>query len=355
MNQKTMSEREASVAAEQAAKAHTAKDFYEQMEKANLGPLWDRFTQLTVTEPKPRDPGLQYKWEELQSLIERASREVSMKEAERRVFMLLNPAFGGQPLTTTGLYGAIQILLPGESARSHRHTPTAFRFVLEGKGATTFVDNRGYPMEEGDMILTPNWTWHGHKNGSDRRICWYDGLDLVFMVYCNAVFTEHGSDEKVESNKASLPDEAYASGGIVPENNLPPTAYSPKIRFPWSDVVRALDALPPGDDGTKMVRYIDPLTGGPVIPTLDLYALELPKGRETRPFRTTSNAIAIAAEGEGVTRVGETTYKWKKNDIFTLPHWSWITHKAATENARLFLDTDRHLLRSMNLLREERG
>ncbi len=45
MNQKTMSEREASVAAEQAAKAHTAKDFYEQMEKANLGPLWDRFTQ----------------------------------------------------------------------------------------------------------------------------------------------------------------------------------------------------------------------------------------------------------------------------------------------------------------------
>ena len=35
---------------------------------------------------------------------------------------------------TGGRTAAIQLLLPGEVARAHRHTPTAIRFILEGSG-----------------------------------------------------------------------------------------------------------------------------------------------------------------------------------------------------------------------------
>ena len=352
-------ERAETIKGDARAESHTAEDFFREMDAANIAPLWDRYAKLNVAEPVPRDPGLHYKWDTLLPLIDRASSEVSVEDAERRVFMLLNPAFKGPPATTTGLYGAIQILLPGESARSHRHTASAFRFVMEGHGATTFINASACPMEEHDLILTPNWTWHKHESSADQRIVWFDGLDLPFMLFCNAGFTEYGdagtSGENREPDRSSLPEESFSAAGLMPETDLASTPYSPKLRYPWDDVLAALAGTPARDDGARMVHYTNPDNGGPIMPTMDAYVLDLPVGTETRPFRTTSSAIAIVAEGEGTTRAGSVTYEWKKNDIFTLPQWCWTTHNATNGPARLFLNSDRHLQRSMNYLREEWG
>ena len=38
----------------------------------------------------------------------------------------------------------------------------ALRFVMEGKGAYTVVDGKSCLMEEGDLVITPGWTWHEH-------------------------------------------------------------------------------------------------------------------------------------------------------------------------------------------------
>jgi len=359
MTEKTDDQRAQTVEGDAHAESHTAADFFGEMEAANLAPLWDRYAKLNIAEPVPRDPGLHYKWETLLPLIDRASSEVSVEEAERRVLMLLNPAFKGPPATTTGLFGAIQILLPGEAARSHRHTAAAFRFVMEGNGATTFVNAGAHPMQEHDLILTPNWTWHEHENHGDQRIIWFDGLDLPFMLFCNVGFTEQGdggtSGENREPDRSSLPDESFAASGVMPETDLAPTPYSPKMRYPWDDVLTALAGTPTRDDGAKVVHYTNPDNGGPIMPTMDAYVLELPVGTETRPLRTTANTIAIVAEGEGTTHVGEITYEWKKNDIFTLPQWSWTTHTSSRGPARLFLSSDRNLQRTMNYLREEWG
>ena len=48
----------------------------------------------------------------------------------------------------------------------------ALRFVLDGGGAVTVVDGKTCPMERGDMILTPGWTWHEHVHEGDGRIVW---------------------------------------------------------------------------------------------------------------------------------------------------------------------------------------
>jgi gentisate 1,2-dioxygenase len=38
----------------------------------------------------------------------------------------------------------------------------ALRFVIEGEGASTIVDGKDCLMEEGDLVITPGWTWHEH-------------------------------------------------------------------------------------------------------------------------------------------------------------------------------------------------
>ena len=83
---------------------------------------------------------------------------------ERRVLSLVNPGSKSveDEATIQNLSAAIQILLPGELARPHRHSMNALRFVLEGSGALTVVDGKPCAMEFGDLILTSAWCWHEH-------------------------------------------------------------------------------------------------------------------------------------------------------------------------------------------------
>src|SRR5882762_2034618 len=65
---------------------------------------------------------------------------ITPKEAERRVLVLENPGLRGQSKITTSLFAGVQMVVPGDIAPAHRHSQSALRFVLEGKGAYTAVD-----------------------------------------------------------------------------------------------------------------------------------------------------------------------------------------------------------------------
>jgi gentisate 1,2-dioxygenase len=39
--------------------------------------------------------------------------------------------------------------------------------------------------------------------------------------------------------------------------------------------------------------------------------------------------------------------------VFTLPHWNWISHTAASDDAVIFMMTDREFLAMTGYLREE--
>ena len=347
-----MSQEKESLDGQAASKEATDNDFYASMEKAGVTPLWDRYNDLIPPEPTPRDPGTQWQWEELLPLIDRASSDITTEDAERRVLMLLNPIFD-QAMTTTGMFGALQILLPGELARVHRHSAAAFRFIMDGKGAETTVNGKVCPMNEGDVILTPNWAWHEHANPGNERVCWFDGLDYPLAAFYNAVFSDHGPAGNFPPDQSTLPDGAYATAGLVAETSRDQVAFSPMFHYPWTGVCAALAAMEPEADGSRKLRYTNPVDGGPVVPTMDLYALQLSANSETRPARTTSNAICVVVEGEGVSNIGDKRINWQKNDIFTLPHWTWISHVAASDGVKLFLSTDREVLKRLSLLRDE--
>jgi len=37
-------------------------------------------------------------------------------------------------------------------------------------------------MYPGDLVLTPNWTWHDHANDTDEPMIWLDGLTPRWCV-----------------------------------------------------------------------------------------------------------------------------------------------------------------------------
>ncbi|MBO9513149.1 MAG: cupin domain-containing protein [Variovorax sp.] len=316
----------------------------------HVQPLWDRYMRLNTREPHEH-AALHWPWSTMSELVDRASREVSMHEAERRALLLTHPDFPGTVFTTPTLSGALQILLPGESAPPHRHTLAALRLVMSGSGAVTVVDGKRCLMEPGDLVLTPAMSWHEHVHEGGTPMVWFDGLDYPLARQLQDVFFEHGPGPIPPRGLAELSDGAMAEGGLLPDAPAA-TRYSPLYRYAWSRVHQALEAMTPSKDGSKLLRYVNPVDGGAVMPTIDCHAHRIDAGLSTAPKRTTATAIAVVIEGEGETRFGEQRISWQQHDVFTLPRWAWTEHKAI-QKSTLFVMSDRELLRRIDHLREE--
>jgi len=327
------------------------ESFEQTLARANLQPLWDRYDKLLTSEPQVPDTAMHWRWAEILPFIDRAGSEIPMDKSERRVLMLANPAFDGKPFATTNLFAGLQILNPGERAPVHRHSPSAMRFVLEGDGAATIVDGQHCNMLPGDLILTPNWCWHEHRNDSAKRCVWLDALDLPLTASMGAIFSERGQACAERKALWHIEDSAFANAGLLPDTSAPRNAYSPMFRYPWTRTIAALGQAPEMADGSRRVRYVDPTTGEPAIPSLDCYVWQLTDA-PTQPARSSANAVFAVIEGEGNSDIGGRSFRWQKNDVFTVPHWTWASHRASRE-ARLFYFTDREVLRRLNWLREE--
>src|SRR5262249_13880514 len=157
-----------------------ALDTTDQLRKAwkdaHLEPLWESPTAHKP--PAPPDPTYLWSWERVRPLLERAIEAANPAAVERRVLTLVSPnnRMPDDLTTVRPLAAALQILLPGETARPHRHSMNAIRFVLEGEGAITVVNGKPCPMAFGDLILTPAWCWHEHTHRGQGPIIWLDAL-----------------------------------------------------------------------------------------------------------------------------------------------------------------------------------
>src|SRR6185312_17321400 len=152
------------------------ESFYREIAPANLAPLWEVLHSLVTPEPvSPVQPVL-WRYDEVRPHVERAGNLITAAEAERRVLVLENPGLKGQSSITHSLYAGLQLILPGEVARAHRHAASALRFILEGHGAYTAVDGERTYMQPGDFVITPSWTFHDHGNTTDTPMVWLDGL-----------------------------------------------------------------------------------------------------------------------------------------------------------------------------------
>jgi gentisate 1,2-dioxygenase len=326
------------------------------LEGANLHPLWDRYQRITPIRPRPRDHAFHWRWRDIEPLTTRAAREVPIEDVERRAIILAHPAFEGQTVTTSNLIAAFTVLEPGDHAVPHRHTAAAIRFSTRADGAVTIVNGRRCEMREGDLILTPPLCWHGHINETSRRTVWFDAANMPLINALDASFFEPGSREADEFWTVDEGEERlWAAAGLATLGSAPPASSSPKYRYPGELTRRLLDAAPPGPDGARTVRYVNPATGGSVMPTLDCFASRLSRGVTTRPRRVTHNAVCLVVAGEGRSTVGDRTLEWSRDDVFTIPHWTWASHQSLSAEADLFVVTDRPVYERLDLLRAEFG
>src|SRR3989441_808488 len=111
---------------------------YMTCRRAHMSGLGELASQMT-RHPEPKAIPYMWKASLIESLVSEAGEAVPVGE-ERRALQLFNPGLDGRWATTNTMIAAIQLLLPGEVARAHRHTPTAIRFIMEGSGGYTAVD-----------------------------------------------------------------------------------------------------------------------------------------------------------------------------------------------------------------------
>jgi gentisate 1,2-dioxygenase len=286
-------------------------------------------------------------WAEIAPYLDRIaeiarSADVSPIEfAERQQFLLTNPGLGGRLQVTSTMRCAVSIYNPGDVAPVHIHTPNASRTILSEKGGYTTIDGERCEAARGDVILTPNGTWHDHGNDGCDPVVWIDVLDFPLLEFLDCVWLDEAYPGETEGNaRAQRVTHApgyslrlYGRGGLVP-SFLPHQrgfgrATTPIFHYRGTAIRQTLDELR-GEAGDPCegvtLRLVNPATGQSLFPTLDYGARLLRPGEVARFKRETASTLYVAMEGEGATEIGGRRFDWRANDIFVVPAFAWRRH-----------------------------
>lgn len=338
--------------------SHTVEVGYDEfcgaLAARDLQPLWKIAKQLMPDVPVPTTRPWLWKWEDILPLAKRAGEIITLdRGGDRRVLAFANPGLRGLPFTSTTLWGAIQYLGPRESAPAHRHSPSAVRFVLTGSGVYTTVNGDAVSMEPGDLILTPNWNWHDHNNGSDAPMVWFDGLDLPLVTTLESIFFEPHPAHVQPVDGRDLSERTFTGVGLREIEAMSPAAHSPLLRYPWGETDRALEAMHRARGGRMTsLEYVNPLTGAPAIATFSCEMHRIHPGGRTATRRKTGSSIWVVFRGRGCTVITGERFDWGPGDVFVTPSWAAVDHEA-DETADLFAVSDRPVLQALHLYRED--
>jgi gentisate 1,2-dioxygenase len=307
----------------------------------NLLPLWPSLRNfLPYGKPNRKTEPVLWRYDDIRPLLLQAGDLTPIEKAERRVLVLANPGLGLDKVRATPtIYLGMQLILPGETAPNHRHTPSAIRFAVEGSGAYTVVEGEKLPMARGDLILTPPKLWHEHGHEGTGPVIWLDALDLPLVHDIETSYCIDGASQPV----ANVPDSsqtAYRRAGLLPYSALDARKRDfPLLRFPWTDVREALQSYANGCGPNEPVQlaYVNPETGRECLPTLGFSALMLRPGEEIALTRRSASSVFHAVEGKGEAVIDSTEINWTEADTFAAPTHAEIRLRNGSGDAPAFL------------------
>jgi len=309
------------------------QEYRDQMAAAGVAPLWPMMRNvLPHGAPNPATRPGHWAFQALRPLLLRAGDLTPVEKAERRVLVLSDPGRGvGAMQATSTIYLGMQLLLPGETAPAHVHTPSAVRVIVEGKGAFTVVDGEKLPMEEGDLVLTPGGEWHDHGHQGSEPVIWLDALDLPLFVYLEGSYAHEGPLQ-AQRNRPDASAVEYLSAGLAPSRSRNRARRYPMMRYPWAGTEAALRQMALHGEGVAELDYINPETGEDILPAMGFTAMLLAAGQaDSPPLRSCSQAFHVV-RGRGRTRVGDRVIDWSAKDTFTAPVFTPIDHEAEEES-----------------------
>jgi gentisate 1,2-dioxygenase len=301
--------------------------------------------------------------------IARSAEVKPLETTDRQGILLTNPGLGGRLQITNTIRCAIAIYNHGDIAPAHVHSPNASRTILSDKGGYTNVEGERCECRRGDIVFTPNGTWHDHGNEDKDPMIWIDMLDWPLMEYLDCVWVDQNFTGENQANEKSQPTRftdghstrLYGNGGLKPVFTSSQRGWgqmaTPMFHYKGVDVREALDRLrkEKGDpfEAIKM-QFVNPVTGGPVYPTLDYSAQLIRAGEETSFKRETCSTFIVVMDGQGFSEIGGQRFDWEKNDIMAVPNFMWRRHvNTGTNDAVLYTVSDAALLRAIGQYRAQ--
>jgi gentisate 1,2-dioxygenase len=298
--------------------------YWTDLASGHFGPGWAKPEPSLWAEPR-RDFGVaHFRYATAREALHEAGTFVSQAQTERRNLICINPKEGNTYATTANLVSAFQMVGPGERARSHRHTPNALRLIIEAPEDTyTIVDGCRIDMEPGDVVLTPNWRWHGHANDGGREAYWIDFLDVPFVQHTGPMFFEpHPLDFEPVSHRD-------------PESPM-------RIR---SSV--ALRETSPTGPGPRVVPIAEAR-----LSTIGLELVSVPAAGTLDGGRSTANYLYALIEGACDVAVDDAAERisMARGDVVAVPSWTGHRLRAGTD-AVLLRVSDAPIMAALGLLR----
>ena len=333
-------------------------DYLQALARQNLVPLWPSLRAvLPPGKPRPATLPMHWPYEGLRPLLLEAGELTPIEKAERRVLVLANPGHGlDQMRASAAIYLGMQLLLPGEWAPAHRHTPNAVRMVVEGEGAYTTVDGRKCPMQRGDLILTPTGLWHEHGHDGDEPVVWLDVLDLPLVHYLEASYHVDGARQALRDSAAA--PEVRAGLRPTPMFERATSAGYPLLRYPWQDARSALVALADAEParGAVQLAYVHPETAEPALNILGFSALMLRPGQTLRLSARSPAQVFHLIEGAVEVQVENQRFALAEADTCCAPGYTAVqlVNRSSSAPAFVFIADESPLHRKLGLY-EDRG
>lgn len=287
----------------------SAKDLpqlHQLLELVQMKNGWAKPTPSLYPEPKNEFIPAHWKYVDARAALHTAGRLVGTEWAERRNLIMANPIKDNDYPTVKTIVGAYQMVKGGETARSHRHTPNAMRVIMEADEKTyTIVDGVKVPMLPGDILLTPNWCYHGHSNESNTESYWIDFLDSPLVQHLGPMFFEIHPNTLEQTDKI--------------DPNSP-------FRFAYADYKPKLLETSEISKGVRMMEL-----GPPTLTTFDRKVIHLGRGSHFSPAKSTANSIYTVIEGSGISEIKGSQFKWQRGDMIAAPMWTIQNHEANSD------------------------
>lgn len=321
-------------------------DYEAALRKLSLGAAWTQLRNLTPSgRPIRHAKAMSWHYKDVRPRLIEAGQVVPIELAERRVLSLINPGVTPPRLATTpSIFIGLQLILPGENAPAHRHTPAAARLVIEGTGASTIVNGDKLPMQEGDLLLTPPHHWHEHTHEGSEPMIWMDILDHPIGIPLETSYLVDEEDEAPEKlhfeNSAVSSDSMYVAPGLVPFRSpgVAPKRY-PMMRFPWIRTKEALTGI--SERSTKQdpihLMLVNPESGASLLETLCFSVRMLRPGEEVVVPRRSASAVFQILEGDGECTIDNQQFPWSTHDTIACPTFAQITHRNTSTRKPAFV------------------
>jgi gentisate 1,2-dioxygenase len=149
----------------------------------------------------------------------------------------------------------------------------------------------------------------------------------------------------------------FGIGQLRPTWEHPAGPSSPLLNYKWERTEEALGRLATSDASPfddVALEYINPHTGGPVLPTMACWIQLIRPGVRTRAHRQTNSAVYHVFRGNGYSVINGERFTWKTGDFFVVPPWVWHEHaNDARQEAILFSVQDTPILQALGLYREQ--